>query len=192
VTLDFNDAGEQRTFDVIPANTIATAQMRIRPGQAGEGGWLRRSKAGNSEALDIEFTVCDGPYAKRKFWELLTVNGTTEGHKTAREINFVRLRAILESARGIKPDDHREAAKNARQTNGWEDFNGIRFIAKIGVEPAKTVDGKEYPARNILLEVITPNRQEWRQPDGPPLPEDEPATQQAATVTPIVRPAWAK
>jgi len=40
--------------------------MTVRPGNAGEGGLLRRSKDGNSVALDAEFTVLDGPYAKRK------------------------------------------------------------------------------------------------------------------------------
>jgi hypothetical protein len=186
---DFNDAGEQRTFDVIPADTIATLQMKIKPGQAGEGGWLRRSKAGDSEALDCEFTVIDGPYAKRKFWSLFTVGGTTEGHTAAQEISRARLRAILESARGIRPDDKSDAARNARQTNGWEDFNGIKFIGKIGIEPAKG----QFRAKNILLEVITPSRKEWHEPNNAPGPEAAPAAQRPAAVTaPIARPAWAR
>jgi hypothetical protein len=32
MSFDFNDAGEQRTFEVIPAGTIATLRMKIRPG----------------------------------------------------------------------------------------------------------------------------------------------------------------
>lgn len=64
--LDFNDAGPQRSFDLIPDNTIVTVELTIRPGGAGEGGWLRRSKDGRSEALDCEFTVIEGEYAKRK------------------------------------------------------------------------------------------------------------------------------
>ena len=57
---DFNDADTQRNFDVIPDGTIATVRMKVRPGNAGEGGWLRRSKDGISEALDCEFVVLDG------------------------------------------------------------------------------------------------------------------------------------
>jgi hypothetical protein len=106
---DFNDA--QRNFDVIPDGTIATVRMTIRPGSAGEGGWLRRSKDGNSEALDCEFVVLDGPFAKRKVWSLLTVAGSTPGHAEAAKISAGKLRAILESARGIKPDDKSDAAK---------------------------------------------------------------------------------
>jgi hypothetical protein len=186
--IDFNNAGEQRTFDVIPADTIATLQIKIRPGQAGEGGWLRRSKAGDSEALDLEFTVVDGPYAKRKFWSLFTVRGTTEGHALAQEFSHERLRAILESARGIRPDDKSDAAKQARQTSDWGDFNGVRFIGKIGVEPAQG----QYRAKNILVEVITPNRKEWHQPDNSSAPAATPSPQQNAGTTAIARPAWAR
>jgi hypothetical protein len=188
MNFDFNDAGEQRTFDVIPAGTIATLQMKIRLGQAGEDGCLRRSKAGDSDALDCEFTVIDGPYDKRKFWSLLTVRGTTEGHARAQEISWQRLRAILESAPGIKPDDQSEAARKARKVGGWEDFDGIKFVGKVGIEPAKN----GFRARNIPLEVITPNRKEWHEPDSAPAPQTAPATQKpAAVTTAIARLAWA-
>jgi hypothetical protein len=88
---DFNTAGPQRSFDVIPAGTIATLHLTVRPGNAGEGGWLRRSKDGDSEGLDLEFTVVDGPFAKRKFWSLLTLFGTKPNHAIAGEISASRL-----------------------------------------------------------------------------------------------------
>jgi hypothetical protein len=59
--MDFNDANPQRAFDVIPAGTVATLQMAVRPGNSGEGDLLRRSNDGNSEGLDCEFTVVEGP-----------------------------------------------------------------------------------------------------------------------------------
>src|SRR3974390_931323 len=100
---DFNNAGEQRSFDVIPAGTIATLQMTIRPGNAGADGWLRTSGNGQSEGLDGEFIVVDGQFAKKKLWQLFTLRGTTDGHAEAGKISLNTLRAILESARGIKP-----------------------------------------------------------------------------------------
>jgi len=105
--LDFNTAGIQRDIDVIPARTICTLQMSVRPG-GGSDGWLKPSKDGNSEALDCEFVVVDGPYAKRKLWQLFTLTGNTSGHTTAGDISRKTLRAILESARAIKPDDNNE------------------------------------------------------------------------------------
>jgi hypothetical protein len=102
---DFNDAGPQRLFDVIPANTVVTVQITVRPGNAGDGGWLRRSRDGGSEGLDLELAVVDGEYARRKLWLWLTLGGTTAGHAEAARISREKLRAILESARGIRPDD---------------------------------------------------------------------------------------
>src|SRR5262245_4252235 len=138
---DFNDAETQRNFDVIPNGTIATVRMTVRPGSVGTGGWLRRSKDGNSEALDCEFVVLDGPFAKRKFWSLFTVDGTNQGHAEAANISAGKLRAILESARGIKPDDKSDVAKQARSIQSYGGLNGLAFIARIGVEPPQRSDG---------------------------------------------------
>jgi hypothetical protein len=43
MTHDYNTAGEQKSFDVIPKDTIAVIQMNVRPGNAGEGGIEKRS-----------------------------------------------------------------------------------------------------------------------------------------------------
>jgi hypothetical protein len=156
---DFNDAGEQRSVDVIPAGTICSVQLAVRPGGGGDDGWLRRSKDGGSEALDCEFTVIDGEYAKRKIWALYTVRGTTPGHAEASEISRKALCAMLESARGIRPEDKSEAAQKARQASGWADFDQLRFVARIGVRPPEGA----YAAKNTILDVITPNRLTWKQ-----------------------------
>jgi hypothetical protein len=191
--LNFNDAGPQRSLDVIPANTILTLQMTIRPGGVGDGGWLKDSANKASRGLDCEFTVIDdGPYAKRKLWEWLTIEGTTKGHAEMAESHRKLLRAILESARGIKFDDKSEAAYAARNLAGYGDFDGIRFVARLGVRPPK--DG--YRAKNTIDEVITPERQEWVKPEQitKPTPSGAPATATATTTPPanaIARPQWA-
>jgi hypothetical protein len=156
--LDFNDAGDQRSFDVIPANTVCTLHLTIRPGGTGDGGWLKRSADGASQGLDCEFTVVDGTYAKRKIWQLFTLAGTKQGHGEAGEISRKTLRAILEAARGIRPDDKSEAAQAARTVAAWADFDGLRFLARIGVSPPHD----NYPAKNTLMEVLTPDRQAWK------------------------------
>ena len=156
--LDFNTAGTQRDIDVIPDRTIALVQITVRPGGGSDNGWLRRSKNGASEGLDLEFVVVDGQYAKRKFWQLLTLKGETPNHIQAGEISMRTLRAIIESARGIKPSDESEAAKAARVVNGWADFHGLRFWAQIGVRPPEGA----YSAKNFLAQVITPEKQCWK------------------------------
>jgi hypothetical protein len=184
MTHDYNAAGAQRSFDVIPDGTIVVVQMNIRPGGAGEDGLLKRSKAGDAEGIDAEFIVTEGEYAKRKFWSFMIVSGTTDGHAQAADITARRLRAILESARGIKPTDVSEAAKKARVA-GYTDFDGIRFMAKLGVEPARG----DYKAKNIIAGVITPDRKEWR-----PIAQEAKLavspTAAGTNVTPIAKPAW--
>jgi len=158
---DFGNAAPQREGGLIDDGTIATVHMTVRPGNAGEGGWLKRSKGGDSMAMDCEFTVVDGKFAKRKFWTLFTVEGTTDGHAKAAEISASRLRGILESAKGIRPDAEDDAAKNARRVNSWGDFDGLRFIAKIGIEAGK--DG--YKDKNSLVAAVTPDRKDYVKPE---------------------------
>ena len=181
---DFNDADTQRNFDVIPHGTIATVRMTVRPGSAGEGGWLRRSKDGGSEALDCEFVVLDGPFAKRKFWTLFTIAGTTPGHGEAANISAGKLRAMLESARGIKPDDTSDAAKQARRIGSYGDLNGLSFIARVGVEPPQN----GYKAKNRLDHVVTPDEKAWK-----PVQQEPVATpaKPASSPAKIERPQWA-
>jgi hypothetical protein len=197
MSFDFNDAGPQRSFEVIPADTIATLHMTVKSGGAGDGGWLKRSKAGDSEALDCKFTVVDGKFAKRVFFTLFTIAGVSEGHAAAASISRARLRAMLESTRGIKPDDESNAAKEARRISSFGDFDGIRFIGKIGIEPAKG----EYRAKNTLVEVLVPGRREWhpveqvaKADSGTASPGTAaPAVAAAAAAAPaIARPQWAR
>jgi hypothetical protein len=190
MSLDFNDSGPQKSFDVIPDGTVATVRLTIRPGNADEDGWLRRAKDGGSEALDCEFVVLDGPFVKRKFWTLLTVAGTTEGHAEAADISKRRLRAMLESARGIRQDDKSDTAREARRAASYADLNGLSFIARIGVEPPQN----GYKAKNMLDHVVTPDEKAWH----PVTQEPKPAAKSPATAKPasapaaIAKPAWAK
>jgi hypothetical protein len=180
---DFNSAGEQRSFDLVPDRTIAVVQLNIRSGDVGENGIMKRSKTGEAEGLDCELVVVGGEHDKRKFWDWMTVSGTTDGHKQAADISRRKLRAILESARGIKPADVSEAAKKARLAE-YADFDGIRFLAQIGVEPAKG----DYRAKNFLALIITPERKEWHAVEQVTKPAPT-GTEKPSNV--IVKPNWA-
>jgi hypothetical protein len=186
MAFDFNQAGEQRSFDVIPDKTVVVAQLNIRPGGAGEGGILRRSKTGEAEMLDCELVVVGGPYDKRKFWENLVLAGTTDGHATAIDISVRKLKAIVESARGIKPTDVSEAAKKAR-AGEYHELDGIRFIVRVGVEPAKD----NYRAKNTIDFVITPDMKEWHPVEQVAKPA-KPTSGSSGGGNVIVKPPWAQ
>src|SRR6478672_8977590 len=148
--LNLNDAAPQRGFNLIPTGKILPVQMTIRPGGAGEGGWLKRSADGGSEGLDCEFTVLDTEYAKRKIFQFTITGGTTDGHAKAAEIFRTLLRGIVESAFGIKPDDTSEAAQQKRSRMDVADFNNLRFIARISIEKSKD---PAYDDKNKLTAV---------------------------------------
>jgi hypothetical protein len=149
---------------------------------------LKRSNNGQAEGIDAEFIVVERPYAKRKIFAFMVMTGTTDGHAQAANITHSQLRAILESARGIKPKDVSEAAKKARHAE-LRDFEGIRFMAELGIEKGR--DG--YRDKNILKRVITPDLKDWRPVEqnpgnlvGQPTPPT-PTNQSGA----IPKPAWA-
>jgi hypothetical protein len=192
---DFNNDGEQRSFDVIPANTIVVLQMTIRPGGAGDDGWLKAASDGNSKGLDCEFTIVGGPHDRGKLWQWLTLSGTTDGHAEAGRISRQTLKAILESAHGIKPDDTSETAQVVRNVSagGWASFDGLRFVARLGVRPPR--DG--YPAKNTIVQVITPDRLDWQKhkPEQISVKASNPAAPATATTPPpgaIGRPQWGR
>jgi hypothetical protein len=159
--------------------------LTVRPGGVGEDGWLRQSKDGLSRALDLEMIVVEGPYAKRKLWSLLTLGGTTQGHAEAGAISKARLRAILESARGVRPDDRSEQAAAARRITSFSELDGIRFIGKIGIEPGRG----EYQAKNTVAEIITPERAQWHPVVQAPI---QTKINVPAPANSIERPAWAQ
>ena len=161
--LDLNSAEVQRGFDeLIPANTIAPVIMTIRPGGKGPEGWLTESKTSDAMYLNCEFTITEGPYAKRKVWSNMTWTGgkkNEKGQSIGGEITRSTLRAMLESARNISPLDMSEKAMAARRVNSFSEFDGVEFIVKIGVE--KGSGG--YPDKNKVLAVVTPDKKEYRQ-----------------------------
>ncbi len=148
------------SFDLIPTGTIARVALTIRPGSEGEGGWLTQSKSSDAQYLNCEFVVLEGPFDKRKFWGNLTVSGgkvNEDGSSIAGNITRATLRAILESARGISPADESDEAKRKRLVQGYGDFNGMEFWARVGIEPARD----QYAAKNKLAGAITPDKPEY-------------------------------
>ena len=89
--------------------------------------------------LDCEFTVAEGPHARRKFWQMFTVPGgkvDENGVSIGWKISKSTFRAMIDSALGLDPQDMSEAAKAKRILRGFADLSGITFVAKIKVEPS--------------------------------------------------------
>ena len=192
---DYSDAPPPQ-FEVIPHGTTATLVLHIRAGDVGEDGLLTRSKDGGCEMLVSELTIVDGPYKGRKLFERWILAGTTDGHAKSADINRSTLKAILDSALGLKPDDLSPQARAAR-TVSLKQFEGMSFIGRIGIEkgrPWNDGSGENWTDKNVLAAVITPDKRDWHPVEQPPPFNGGGGGAQAApaeTAAPIARPGWA-
>lgn len=212
---DFNSA--QSNTNVIPKGMLAKVRLTLRPGgfddpsQGWTGGWARRAATG-AVYLDAEYTVLEGPYARRKVWSLIGLY-SPKGPDWA---NMGRglIRGILNSARGLSDRDNSPEAQNARRISSFADLDGIEFVARIDVGTDANGDDK-----NEIRQAVTRDHKEYAAAVGghaaptgyaptpaypapqpsyaPPQPQQPaytaPAPQQAAPAPAAgVRPTWAK
>ncbi|WP_439121383.1 hypothetical protein [Marivita sp.] len=164
MSFDLNDAGPQMApmGELIPDGTFAKVMMKLRPGGAHgasemDAGLLKASPHSDAKMLDCEFTVTEGPYARRKFWQNFTVAGgklDEKGQSKGWNISKSTFRAMIDSALGLKPDDLSESARSKRVIAGLKQLDGITFAARIMVEAP---DNPNYRDSNKIANVVLPN-----------------------------------
>jgi len=160
---DMNDAGPQMppAGDLIPDGAFAKLRMSFRPGGTNgavpmDAGLLRASPSSDAKQLDCEFTVVDGSFARRKFWQMLTVSGgklDDKGQSKGWNISKATLRAMIDSALGLDPKDESPAARQKRVIQGLKQLDGIVFAARIMIEPSSD---PQYKDTNKLANVVVP------------------------------------
>ena len=147
--MNFNDAEIQKGFDLIPANTIAKARLVIKPGNDPTDHFITRSKGGDTAYLNCEWIILEGKYAKRKVFDKIGLEGSDKWVNMGK----ARIRAILESAKGINPKDVSEIAVAARKINSFDELNNLDVVIKVGIEHDK--HGR-YQDKNRVIAIITP------------------------------------
>lgn len=202
MSFDMNDAEPQKSGEIIPDGTFAKVCLTIRKGTVdGESeidkGLLKASNSPGSDVLmlDCEFTVAEGPHVRRKFWQMLTVSGgkvDEKGVSIGWKITKSTIRAMIDSALGLNPEDMSEATKAKRILRGFADLNGITFVAKIRIEPSSD---PRYGDSNKLDRVILPTEPEWKKvmdgQDVPAAPSTMRRKPASAPTTPAA-PAWSQ
>ncbi len=157
---DFNDAEQQLGFDLIPKGSLVRVRMTIKPGghdvpaQGWTGGYATESFDTGAVYLACEFVVLEGPFAKRKMWSNIGLHsrkGPTWG-----QMGRSMIRAILNSARNIHPQDNAAPAAAARRIQGFHELDGVEFLARVDVEKdAKGLD------RNVVKLAIEPDHKDY-------------------------------
>lgn len=205
---DFNDAEAQQSgFNLIPKGTLVPVRMTLKPGsyddpsQGWTGGYATQSFDTGAIYLSAEFVVTAGAHAKRKMWSnigLQSPKGPTWG-----QMGRTFIRAVLNSARNVHPQDNSPQAAAARRIQGFADLDGIEFLARVDVE--KDTKGED---RNVVKIAVEPDHPDYARLMGvPPKPgvgaaptssaPSTPATSAQtvqATARPAVsgKPAWAQ
>ncbi len=156
---DFNDA--QSNSNVIPKGTLAKVRLTLRPGgfddptQGWTGGYAKRGSTG-SVYLDAEYTVLEGPFAKRKIWSMIGLYSPNGPNWANMGRSLVR--GILNSSRGISDKDNSPEAQARRRINGFADLDGLEFIARIDV--GQDTNGED---KNEIKSAVMPDHRDYPQ-----------------------------
>jgi hypothetical protein len=139
--LDYSNAPPQQDFGTIPDGTLAWAILSLRRGKEGTPETI--SNSGESSYLDFELTITEGPFAKRKVWEMVGTRGTEKYVNQGRS----SIRSILEVGRGASA-----ANMAGYQIAGYEQLDTLKVAIEIGVEKQQG-----YQDKNRVKSWLTPN-----------------------------------
>ena len=199
---DFNDA--KQNPNLIPKGTVARVRLTIRPGgfddpaQGWTGGYATQANSG-AVYLNGEFTVLEGPFARRKIFTLIGLYSPKgpDWSNMGRSL----IRGMLNSARGISDKDSSPQAQAARRISGFADLDGIEFLARIDI--GSDTNGED---KNEIRSAVTPDHRDYAAAMGsaapgavPPgavpaaYPQPYPASQTPAPAPSAAnRPSWAR
>ncbi|MGE4471053.1 MAG: hypothetical protein AB7D47_13045 [Desulfovibrio sp.] len=167
MSIDLNNAESQREpRSAIPPHSIVRCRATLRrPEQQKVGSLpeLTRAKSG-MEYLGFEFEVVAGSYAGAKFLENMSITGASnDRQEVAVRINYSKIRAMVEAARGIPHEDQSPQARKGRMLTSWSEIDGIEVPIMVGCkisDPDK--NGRQWVNNTINL-VITPDHEAYRE-----------------------------
>lgn len=175
--LNMNEADKQRNFDPIPDGTFLKLIMNFKAGghtmpggDPADANLFKASQKSDAIMLECEFTVDGGPNAHRKWSEHWVVGGGSVDEKgNSKGWNFTkqRIRAMIESAANIRPDDESPESKAARMIPNFSTLDGIPFYAKTRIEEGEdyldetTGQTKKGFDKNLIDRIVTPDMEEY-------------------------------
>lgn len=145
--------------EIIPDGTLAWASVAVRPFNLDQGMVLTPSKstAGNAY-LDVELTILEGPYARRKVWDMIMLKSTGEKAEKTIGMAMAKVRHILEVGREIQGFAATDAKYRLGQVSGANgdmvlmELNELRCAIKVKVEKQAG-----YADKNKVAQYLSPN-----------------------------------
>lgn len=151
---------DQRSFDLIPAKTLAYGILRVRPYSPEHGQILRPGK--NGAMIDAEVEITHGPYAGRRVWTYINI---LNENATARNIARAQIKAILEYAFGASSSNPTAyeipwidpTGPHTADNVNWMHLDQREVAIEIGVEKGGPDNrGGHYPDRNRITLFLSP------------------------------------
>jgi hypothetical protein len=139
------DPNAQGGSELIPDGTLAWAILTVRPYNDRE--ILTPSKSSDGAYLDVELTILEGTYARRKVWDKIGLEGSDKW--VARGMSSVR--HILEVGRQMT--DFSPSHPGYQCPTGLMELNELQCAVKIGVETGKG----GYSDKNVIRQFLSPN-----------------------------------
>jgi len=165
---DFNDAEAQQSgFNLIPKGTLVPVLMTLKAGgyydasQGWNDGYPTQSPTTGAVYLAAEFVITGGEFAKRKMWSNVGLYSPKGPTWTQMGRTFVR--AALNSARNVLPQDNSPQAAAARRIQGFVDLDGLEFVVRVDIEK----DGRG-DDRNVVKTAVEPDHPDYARIMGVP------------------------
>jgi hypothetical protein len=188
MNLDFNKADDQVGQALIPKGTPVKVRLTLKPGwhdEPEEGwtdGWATCNQETGSVYLSCQFTVLEGEFKKRKLYNLIGLRSLKGPIWAQMGASFIK--GILNSARGVDPNDVSPKAMEARRITGLHELNGIVFAGRVGID--KNQKGEE---RSVIKTAIQPGDLQYAETMG--FVASTPPVAARATETSVGLPGWA-
>ncbi|MDE6735608.1 MAG: hypothetical protein K2J64_09110 [Desulfovibrio sp.] len=162
--IDLNHEEEQRerNYGPVPAGSRVLLRLSVlKPNYPSRDDEMLAETRNGLLQLACKLEVAAGSYEGCAWYENITLppssqaTSLTDKQRTASRIGGALLRAIVESARRIDPKATDARSCRGRSVNGWLDFDGMEFPAKVKLdkEPYIGKDGRTY-WRNRISTVI--------------------------------------
>ena len=156
---NFNDAADQMSYELIQHKTIAKVAINVKRGgyitEEWDDGYATKSNSSNSVYLACEFVVIGGEYDNRKVWS--NIGLFSEASDKYAIIGRSTIKAILESANNLHPEDKSPQAIAVRNIKDFGDLNNLQVIAEI------VINDKGQNPKNEIKTIITPGHPKYEE-----------------------------
>lgn len=148
------------SYGLIPNGTIAKVKMTIKKGKYNDlaRGWTddyaSKSIVSGNIYLDVEYTVLEGAYAKRKVWGLIGLE--SQNGPGWNNIGKAFIKGIINSAYGLSQKDTSDSAIEKRKLESFAPLDGVEFVARIDITKDPKVGSK-----NEIRAAITPDHKDY-------------------------------